>query len=362
MTCPTFPEMDLAEWGMALREKLNGQRYPLFGTYELTERCNLGCAHCFINQPAASKTARDRELTTDQALQLLDKVAAAGCLFLTLTGGEILLRDDFNEIYTYAIRKGFLISLFTNGTMLTPDIADLLADLRPQLIDITLYGATPETYEKMTHVPGAYARCRRGIDLLLERGLPVFLKTTLTTINQHELPAFQALADQLGVNFRYDNLLWPRLDGRTQSLQYQLSTEEIIALDAQDPERMQELAKVAESFSGKRVRAEYLYSCGAGLQSFHIDSAGQMSICIMSRHPAYDLKTLSFKEAWERIGELRQVKRQMDTPCLTCTLGGLCAQCPGWSQAIHGDDETPVDFVCKLAHQRVAQVQHIIID
>ncbi len=353
------PELDLSEWGETLLEQLHGRRYPLGGVFELTERCNLACVHCYINQPAANQVARTRELTTLQVKDILDQMADAGTLFMLFTGGEVLLRSDFPVIYRHARQRGMLVSLFTNGTMLTRRIADLLADMRPRSIEITLYGATQETYEKVTRVPGSYAQCRRGIDLLLERGLPLLLKAVLMTANHHELPGMRALAEQLGTQFRYDGMLWPRLDGSQAPFDYQLSLEEMIALDRDDPERQQELTRVAKLFGGKMVRAEYIYSCRAGLQSFNIDSAGRMGICTMSRQPSYNLLYTTFQEAWQCLGTLRQQKRKLDTDCRTCTIGGLCLQCPGWSRAVHSDNETPVDFVCKLAKMRTAEIQVI---
>lgn len=349
--------MDLGAWGQELRASLKGRRYPMGATIELTERCNLACVHCYINQPAGSQAARTRELTTAQWVGLLDQIADAGTLFLLLTGGEPLLRPDFADIYRHARMRGMLITLFTNGTLFTPPIADLLADLRLFAIEISLYGATAETYERVTQVPGSYARCRHGIELLLERSLPLSLKTVLLTTNRHELPAMQALARELGVEYRYDGTLWPRSDGGEQPYDYRLSIDEILSLDREDPERWRQWQEMAASFDGQPVRNEYVYSCGAGLRSFYVDSAGRMSVCAMARHPAYDLLQVDLREAWERLGAVRLRKRRRNTKCITCDAGALCRQCPGWSQVVHGDDETPVEYTCELGKRRAAQIQ-----
>ena len=357
MDCPTWPDLTLDDWAETLVAPLQGRRYPLGGTFELTERCNLACVHCFINQPVASRAAAARELSTLQVGALLDQVADAGCLFLLLTGGEALIRPDFPEIYRHARRKGMIVTLFTNGTLLTPRIADLLADLRPHSVEITLYGATEVTYERVTQVPGSYDRCRRGIDLLLERGITLSLKAVLLTLNRHELPGMAALADQLDVKFRYDGTLWPRLDGSDQPFAYRLSLEEMIALDREDPERRQAWDEQARSFAGQLIRADYIYGCGAGFRSFHVDCSGRLSACIMTRRPAYNLLQGDFREGWEALEAVVHRKRQQETACRTCTVGALCTQCPGWSQAVHGDDETPVEFVCELGRLRAAEVQ-----
>lgn len=357
MVCPAIPELDFGIWGAELQSRLVGRRYPLSGMLELTDRCNLRCVHCYINQPVSSQAARSAEMTTAQVKYVLEQVAGAGCLFLILTGGEILARPDFAEIYQHARRQGLVIGLFTNATMITPAIADLLVKERPQFIDITLYGATKETYERVTGVPSSYERCLRGIDLLLERNLPVFLKTSLISINRPELDAIKDFAAKRGIKYRFDPQLWPRLDGSAQPFDFQLAVEEILEIDENDPERQQEWIRVADQFGGSATRSDLVYSCGAALQIFHIDSAGRISGCIMSRHISYSLFDMSFNEAWAKLGEIRSLKRQQNNQCRTCTLGGICQQCPAWSQVVHGDNETIVDFLCDLAHARAAQIE-----
>src|SRR5437660_365316 len=119
--------------------------------------------------------------------------SVAARIWSLIAGGEIFARRDFLDIYAYAKRKGFLITLFTNGTMITEKIADFLADLRPFTIEITLYGGTKETYENLTGIPGSYERCLRGIDLLLERNLPLKLKTVALSITKHEIPLMKKM-------------------------------------------------------------------------------------------------------------------------------------------------------------------------
>ena len=100
-----------------------------------------------------------------------------------------------------------------------------------------------------------------------------------------------------------------------------------------------------------------MYACGAGRYSFHVDSVGRLSACMMSRRPAYDLLQGSFQEGWEAVGDVVRQKRQKETACRTCSAGVLCTQCPGWSQAAHGDDETPAEYVCELGRLRGAQFE-----
>jgi radical SAM protein with 4Fe4S-binding SPASM domain len=356
MDCQAIPEMNIGEWGQLLSARLQGQRFPLSAVFELTDRCNFNCVHCYINQSAGCKTARAEELSTQQVEDILDMIGEAGCLYLTLTWGEPLLREDFPHIYRYAKSKGMLIKIFTNAALITPDIIDLFSELPPQDVDITLYGATPETYKQVTRVSNSYARAMCAVEMLNARNLSFSLKTMVLTINKHELNQMRAFAEGLGKRFRYDSTIWPRLDGSTTPQIYQLSLEDKIALEFEDPVVIEEWCSLYEKHQGKATRAGLVYNCGAAFRSFHIDSRGHMSVCTAARQPSYDLKVMPFQEAWENLGLLRLKSRQLETPCTTCTLNDLCNQCPGWSQAVHGDDETPVDFLCQLAHMRFQKV------
>jgi radical SAM protein with 4Fe4S-binding SPASM domain len=153
----------------------------------------------------------------------------------------------------------------------------------------------------------------------------------ILTLNKHELPAMKAFVERYGLNFRYDGTLWPTVDGGMQPLQYAISMEEMIQIDLDYPERSSEWKRLSAQFEGIAVRNEYVYSCGAGLCTFHIDNTGRMSACMMARQPSFDLFSTSFSDAWQQIGELRNKKRQRHTECETCLVGALCLQCPGWS-------------------------------
>lgn len=352
MECLTSPELTLGEWGKELKERLGGQRFPFGATFEITERCNQACVHCFINQPPQSKAAISQELSLAEITRILDEMAEAGVINLLLTGGEIFLRDDFKEIYLHAKRAGMLVMLFTNGTLLTPQMADFLAEWPPYFFEISLYGSTRETFEKVTRIPGSYDKCMQGIQLALDRDLKLGLKTIVLKINQHELPSMQKFAEDLDIPFRYDAMLWPCKDGNHRPWSYQLSPEEIVDLDKTDEKRHGKQRELYSIIGNDYNRSESVFSCGAGFSGFHVDASGNMSICMMVRHPAYDLKHGSVQEGWSILGELRKKKRTLDTPCRTCDAGMLCIQCAGWSQMVHGDLETPVDFICKVGHLR----------
>src|SRR5438045_4175600 len=233
----TLNAVSYGEFSMALHEHFGDKRSPVEVSIEVSRRCPLDCQHCYNNLPMGDLAARHRELTKDEYEKILDELADMGVIWLLFTGGEIFARKDFLEIYTYAKQKGFLITLFTNGILINEKIADYLREFPPFAIEITLYGRTKETYEALTQIPGSYDRCLRGIRLLMDRGLPLKLKTVGTKTNCHEVIAMKEFTEhELGLEFKFDSLLNPRIDCSQAPLAVRLSPEEVVELENGDPE------------------------------------------------------------------------------------------------------------------------------
>jgi len=355
MECPYIPVTPYGDFSQRVHDKVNGQRIPISGSIELTTRCNLHCVHCYINTPAADPDALARELDTKTLCTVLDQLADEGCLWLLLTGGEPLLRPDFLEIYTYAKRKGFLITIFTNGTALTPRVADHLAEWPPFCVEITIYGRTEATYERVTGVRDSHRQCIDGINELIKRQIPLKLKTMVLTVNKDELWDMKHYAEKLGVEFRFDPVLNVRLDGDRAPAAFRIPPQEVVKFDLADEQRLKGWREFCERFWGPPHAPEYLYQCGAGLTTFHIDPYGFLSACMMARLPRYDLRRGSFHEGWhDFLQEVRTQPGSRQTKCKTCDLISLCGQCPGWAQIEHGDQEAPVEYLCEIAHARAA--------
>jgi MoaA/NifB/PqqE/SkfB family radical SAM enzyme len=197
----------------ALFAKAAAVGQPINGMFELTSRCNLRCQMCYIAEPSDDEDVRARELSTHQWLRLARQATDAGMFFVCLTGGEPFLRSDFLDIYEPLTTWGLSITLFANATPVAPAITHRLAQAPPSRLEVSLYGATEAVYELVTGVPGSYTRCLRGIDALLETGrVPLLIKTTLSRLNVHELPAMRDLAHRRGVPFQAAWLLTPRRD------------------------------------------------------------------------------------------------------------------------------------------------------
>ncbi len=344
-----------------VHEHYTGERVPLQVSIEVTRRCPLECLHCYNNLPMSDMDARRRELSKEEHFRVLDEIADMGCFWILFTGGEIFARKDFLEIYTYAKKKGFLITLFTNGTIITEEIANYLAEWPPFAIEITMYGRTRETYEALTGIPGSYDRCLRGIALLKERKLPLKLKTVATSINKHEVVAMRQFAeDELGVEFKVDGQINPRIDCSQSPLAVRLTPEEVVALDMSMPKGMSEYLRLAKHDVETPLvsaRADSVYFCGGGINSFAINAYGEIGICVISQQETFDIRGHGVKQVWKSaLLELRNKKRTRITKCVECRIQSVCGMCPANGEMENGDRESPVEFLCHVAHLRAATV------
>jgi radical SAM protein with 4Fe4S-binding SPASM domain len=344
-----------------LHQHRAGGRVPLQVAIEVTRRCPLECLHCYNNLAMDDVEARRRELTKEEHFRLLDELVEIGCFWLLYTGGEIFARRDFLEIYTYAKTKGFLITLFTNGTVINEQIADYLAAWPPFAIEITLYGRTRETYEALTAIPGSYDRCLRGIRLLKGRGLPLKLKTVATSINKHEVLAMRQFSEEdLGVEFKVDGQINPRIDCSQSPLAVRLAPEEVVALDMSTPKAVSEYRRLAKrdlENPPNLSQNDSVYFCGGGMNSFAINAYGEMGICVISQQETFSVRDARLKMVWETsLAELRRRKRTKLTKCVQCRIQSLCGMCPANGEMENGDRESPVSFLCHVAHLRAAVI------
>jgi radical SAM protein with 4Fe4S-binding SPASM domain len=354
-------QLNYGAFSLDIHHRQAGERMPLQVSIEVTRRCPLECQHCYNNLPMGDQDARSREMTTEEHFHMLDELVEMGCFWLLYTGGEIFARKDFLEIYTYAKKKGFLITLFTNGTLINEKIADYLVEWPPFAIEITLYGRTKETYEELTQIPGSYERCLRGIKLLRERGLPLKLKTVATSVNKHEVFAMKQFAEEeLGVEFKFDGQINPRIDCSQSPLAVRLTPEEVVALDMHSPKAASEYRKLAQHDLENPPSPAHntdVYACGGGMNSFAINAYGEMGICVISQQETFGIRESGLKPAWEySLREVRSRKRTQVTKCIDCRIKALCGMCPANGEMENGDRESPVAFLCNVAHLRAAAI------
>ncbi len=330
---------------------------------ELTERCNNACQHCCINLPQDDAAARNRELTTEELKDILQQAADLGTLSVRFTGGEPLLREDFAELYSFTRRLGIKVLLYTNGRLITSEIADLFARLPPlEKIEVTVYGMQKATYEAVTCAPGSYEEFSQGVNRLLDRQVPFIVKGAVLPDNLVDRPAFEAWAATIpGMDRSPDYSMFFDLRGRRDSStrnrlinRLRATPEEGLAfLTRNETGFRKEMSEFCSRYQGRG--GELLFNCGAGLSGC-VDAYGRYQPCLLLRDPqtSYDLRSGSLRDALEkffpRIRQMKATDPLYLERCGHCFLRGMCDQCPAKSWSEHGTLDTPVEYLCEIAH------------
>jgi len=187
------------------------QRIPLNGAFELTSRCNFNCRMCYVHDKSEDKSLIRRELTADQWIGIAEDAREAGMLNLVLTGGEIFLRSDFKDIYERLSRMGFKITLYTNGSLIDETKAKWLGRIPPTSMEITLYGASADTYEKMCGNAAGYERTIKAVDMLMADGVNLELKMTVTHDNMGDMEQIAEFAYKRGLPLSIVDYLFPQM-------------------------------------------------------------------------------------------------------------------------------------------------------
>lgn len=347
------------EYIQHFREKVAQQRIPLSCSIELTHRCNLRCVHCYLGPQSIHWKMRENELSTKKIISIIDEITEAGCLFLLITGGEPLLRKDFHEIYSHAKIKGLVITVFTNGTLITESTIELFKDLPPQTVEISLYGAAASTYEKITKVPGSFKKCLSGIKKLLDNKINVRLKTILMTLNTHEFFEIKKLAEEYGVKFRFDPAVSPCLNGDKSPLNFRVAPEDAVEKEFSDDTMIQRWEDYLNKYSGEAV-TDTLYNCGAGINDFHIDPYGNLFPCLMMRDIKYNLLNGSFITGWnEVIPQIGEIKAGPDFICNICEKRDVCGFCPPFFELENSADDIYSEYHCAMSKLRYQTLQSV---
>jgi MoaA/NifB/PqqE/SkfB family radical SAM enzyme len=314
-------------------------------------------------------------MTTEMVKSILKEAVGLGCLSVRFTGGEPLLREDFLELYRYARRLGLRVTLFTNACLVTTDLAKIFAsEPLGNPIEVSVYGMHPQSYDAVVGRMGAFEEFWRGIELLLEYNIPFVVKQSLLPPNRSEMAEFEAFAAKLpgmvqkpGYSMNFD--LRARRDNPAKNKiikNLRMSPEETLSILTREPKKyikgMREF--VSKFMSGPN---DQLFSCGAGLGTC-VDAYGNAQMCMLLRHPdtvypldphlhlekhpETDLPPLHYalKEFFPQIRRMRAKNPAYLQRCAKCFIKGLCEQCPAKSWEEHGTLDTPVEYLCEVAH------------
>lgn len=346
--------LELLDFDTDKKEKWVKQRLPYSVLFELTARCNMNCVHCYLQNVHDTK-----ELSYDKIIEIIDILYEKGIVFLTFTGGEILLRKDFVDIYLYAKKKGFLVELFTNGYLFDDKIIDALAEYPPLLVDISLYGASENTYRKVTGLQNAFARVIQNCKKLKKAGIRVSLKSPIIDLTYPEIKDMQMLADKLQIPFVYTFEICNTIDRQDMPKMYQISLNKALEYEfANHYKQIQTEGRKSKSNYDEIINElrtnEKVYSCNVAVNSFVVDYNGKMCPCMKLRHRGIKLEKNNYEKIWSDFKKYSAQIATMDYKCKGCEALYYCDVCPAEMDFLYNDPEYRPENACKCAYIRKA--------
>jgi radical SAM protein with 4Fe4S-binding SPASM domain len=320
---------------------------PISVHLDITYRCNERCVHCYLDHDDHG------EMTTAEIEDILNQLSAAGVFFLTLSGGEVLMRRDFFEIVEHARRLLFNVKLKTNGVMIREPEARRIRELGVEQVQISVYSHRPEVHDAITKLPGSLKRTVEAIRFLKSQGLKVVIANVLMASNLFDNTGVMALAKELGVSYTLDPTITPKMDGDTSILALRIPGSELKQVF-----RSQELVGNVEEFCapppppGEDIMDGF--PCSAGHTACYITPYGDVFPCVQFPLPSGNLRQQKFIDIWRTSSQLKEVRsiRARDLPtCSTCAHVGTCTRCPGLAY-MEGNMRGPSTADCEKSFQR----------
>jgi MoaA/NifB/PqqE/SkfB family radical SAM enzyme len=330
-------------------------RLPLEGDIDLTYRCNCNCRHCWVRLPPKDPSM-GKELSFDEIGRIADESRAMGCRTWSISGGEPMLRPDFAEIFDRLTRRSLPYSLNTNGTLITPAIARLLKRKGAKMV--ALYGATDAIHDYITRTPGSFAATLRGFAYLKEAKTGFTVQLIPMRDNIHQFDAMLRLARSLSPVYRM-GAPWLYLSAcRGAARNSEISRQRLDAADALtlDPPDVTDDADPPVGLpAGEDARL--FKACIGGSRTFHVDPYGGATFCcfIKDPHLRYNLKTGSFREAWDdfipSLSDQAQADPEYRKNCGPCAKRDDCRWCPAYGYLEHGRYSAKIEYLCRLADE-----------
>ena len=246
-------------------------------------------------------------------------------------------------------------------TRLDDALVRLFSELPPRKVEVSLYGASPETYDRVTAVAGSFDRCLAGVDALRAAGVQVALKTVILTANRHEVAAMRRMAQDRDAGFRVDPAVFPRRDGDLSPLGLRVSPEEAVAIEMQDAKRAEGAAALYEKLRSSKPD-DHLFTCMAGKTGFHVDPAGRLQPCLMVNGGGFDLREGSFREGWEgSLQAFREIRALPGYECNSCERRFLCGLCPAQAGMETGSPHLKSEYYCSLGRERELALSRVCL-
>ena len=351
-----------------LEEDARRRRYPLAVKLELLPVCNLNCKMCYIRTDMAQVRAAGGLIPADKWIALAQELRAADTLFLLLTGGEVFLYPEFRRLYTALCGMGFGITLNTNATLIDGETVAWLREMPPRLVSISLYGASDATYEALCGQRGMFTRVSRAIDLLLESGIRIELKTMLNPLNEHDAQAMYDFARARGVFYEAAAYAFPpaRKAEPAQAFRFTPAQTARCTIDihrrSATPEQFDrdnaEYLEKYERTKGEAPGEVRGFTCAAANSSCWITWKGEMTPCGLIPTPCTHPFEQGFAAAWASLKAACDGIR-MSPACAACDKRQICTVCPAANLAETGRYDCASPFHCEMTAATLEQIRQL---
>ncbi len=331
------------------------KKIPFAVQINLTRRCNLRCIHCCVEKRDGERRigkTPDHELNLEEINRILEQLAEAGCLVLTLSGGEVLLREDLIDIIRYARTLDFAVKVFTNGTLLGTKEIDAFQKLHLQEVHVSLYAANAKIHDGITGVPGSWEKTVKNIRQMREKGISVKIKCPVMRQNIKEYRKVYDLATDLGAGCAFDPVITMRDDGNKDTLNYRIAQEDL-QMVLQDPVFYGgEKGERPENISCLITEIYDDVLCSAGHNICYISPEGEVNPCVQLPINSGNLRDHDFNWIWHNSPDMlniRQMRMKNVHGCKNCDYLSWCARCPGLAYLEDGDLLGHSSAACWLA-------------
>ena len=320
---------------------------PLSVHLDLTYRCNERCIHCYLDHDDHG------EMTTGEIKDLLDQMADAGVFYLTLSGGEILMRRDFFEIVEHARARTFCIKLKTNGVLIREKEAERLRALGVESVQISVYSHRPEVHDAITKMPGSFRQSIEAVRFLRKQGLHVTMANVLMVQNAQDYSGVRALAAELGASFTMDPTITPMMDGNRSTLELNVDKAALKEV-YRDAALVGNVEEFCAPPRGVDEEALDMLPCSAGHNACYVSPYGDVYPCVQFPLPTGNVRTTKFLDIWRDSPQFKEVRsitlRDMPS-CSQCTHGATCTRCPGLAY-MEGNMRGPSYQDCEKSYAR----------
>jgi radical SAM protein with 4Fe4S-binding SPASM domain len=315
---------------------------------EITSKCNEICTHCYH----PSEYFSHKDISTQLALDVLDQLKEEGALTICFSGGEPFLHREFDKLLYRARENDLVVIVLTNGTRITDRHMEVLQDIQPEEVQVSLYSMSPEEHDEITQVKGSHKKTIDGIVRLIEADINVTLSCPVMKVNKDSYRNVLRWANSMGLSLKTDFMLYGCTDQSNSNINNRLNKDDLTTIiedNLQDDKSYRDRISNDDILvDPNELKDKPL--CGAGLDSLSMDTEGNFHFCTVFRSKELgNVHNNSLNDVWNNskaVLDLRRVKWGDFPGCVKCEAFNYCGMCFARNANENNGDHTTVNTKC----------------